>query len=275
MEISSSSSDEDYYFDEPFNSIFNRVFKKNELISDNSEDNFISENNINSSSNPHFIKDESNNNINEIKENENVSLKDKCKIFKIYKEEQYILFEPENCLEYYKKCNSTKLLFNTWKDKQSRKEKPDEIRKKIKSRFFNSLKNCINKLLDSKLIQKKFEFLPQSFISDIAKQKNKNMLEKTLEEIILENKEENSKKYENNKNLLTYLKEKDKNDLINNKKIRIYNIFNTTIKQLFNEYLTSKEFDKSILKLKEEGNYTEYIKEYINHAKDFVNFFSN
>ena len=101
------------------------------------------------------------------------------------------------------------------------------------------------------------------------------MLEKTLEEIILENKEENSKKYENNKNLLTYLKEKDKNDLINNKKIRIYNIFNTTIKQLFNEYLTSKEFDKSILKLKEEGNYTEYIKEYINHAKDFVNFFSN
>ena len=47
MEISSSSSDEDYYFDEPFNSIFNRVFKKNELISDNSEDNCISENNIN------------------------------------------------------------------------------------------------------------------------------------------------------------------------------------------------------------------------------------
>ena len=43
------------------------------------------------------------------------------------------------------------------KEKKSRKEDPDEIRKKIKSRFFKSLKICINKELDRKGINKKFE----------------------------------------------------------------------------------------------------------------------
>ena len=316
MEISSSSSDDEKVFeneiicmetDEQIESVFSRVFQKDEPISDNSEDNIISESNINSSSNPYFkdlnnfqkdnidfkptnekglveIKNSGNKNkkdeLNNINESENsismIDTKDNHKIFKIYKDEDYVLFEPANNMENYKKYNSTKLPFNTWKNKPPRKEKPDEIRKKIKSRFFNSLKICINKLLESQLTQKKFEFLPQNFISDITKHVNKNMLEKTLEEIILEYKDEKSeKKYENNKNLLKYLKEKEKNNAINNKKMRIYNIFNSTIKKLFNEYLTSKEFDKSLLKLKEEGNYVEYIKDYIYNAKDFVNYFSN
>ena len=314
MEISSSNSDDEIIFmenDEQIEYIFSRVFQKDEPISDNSEDNIISESNINSSSNPYFkdlnnsqkdnvdfkatnekglveIKnfgnknkiDEFNNNINEIEESINiVDTKDNFKIFKIYKEEDYVLFEPANNMENYTKYNSTKLPFNTWKNKPSRKEKPDEIRKKIKSRFFNSLKICINKLLESQLPQKKFEFLPQDFISDITKQVNKNMLEKTLEEVILEYKDEkdekSEKKYKNNKDLLTYLKKKEKNNVINNKKMRIYKIFNSTIKKLFNEYLTSKEFDKSLLKLKEEGNYVEYIKDYIYNAKDFVYYFSN
>ena len=314
MEISSSNSDDEIIFmenDEQIEYIFSRVFQKDEPISDNSEDNIISESNINSSSNPYFKdlnnsqkdnfdfkatnekglveiknfgnknkKDELNNNIDEIENSINiVDAKDNFKIFKIYKDEDYVLFEPENNMENYTKYNSTKLPFNTWKNKPSRKEKPDEIRKKIKSRFFNSLKICINKLLESQLTQKKFEFLPQDFISDITKQVNKNMLEKTLEEVILEYKDEkdekSEKKYKNNKDLLTYLKKKEKNNVINNKKMRIYKIFNSTIKKLFNEYLTSKEFDKSLLKLKEEGNYVEYIKDYIYNAKDFVNYFSN
>ena len=314
MEISSSNSDDEIIFmenDEQIEYIFSRVFQKDEPISDNSEDNIISESNINSSSNPYFKdlnnsqkdnfdfkatnekglveiknfgnknkKDELNNNIDEIENSINiVDAKDNFKIFKIYKDEDYVLFEPENNMENYTKYNSTKLPFNTWKNKSSRKEKPDEIRKKIKSRFFNSLKICINKLLESQLPQKKFEFLPQDFISDITKQVNKNMLEKTLEEVILEYKDEkdekSEKKYKNNKDLLTYLKKKEKNNVINNKKMRIYKIFNSTIKKLFNEYLTSKEFDKSLLKLKEEGNYVEYIKDYIYNAKDFVNYFSN
>ena len=59
--------------------------------------------------------------------------------------------------------------------------------------------------------------------------------------------------------------------------INIYqkdNIFNQTFKNLFSEYLESKEFKNSIIKLKEEGNYFDYIKDYIDKAKDFVNYFS-
>ena len=61
----------------------------------------------------------------------------------------------------------------------------------------------------------------------------------------------------------------------NNKEIgKIYNIFNQTFQNLFSEYLESKEFKNSIIKLKEEGNYFDYIKDYIDKAKDFVNYFS-
>lgn len=58
------------------------------------------------------------------------------------------------------------------------------------------------------------EFLPQEFISNISKPENKSMLNKTLEQIILENLDDNSKnennqnKNQNNLDLLDFLKEK-------------------------------------------------------------------
>ena len=170
-------------------------------------------------------------------------------------------------MKYLEKYFSKNLIFKEWKDEKSRKEKPDEIRKKIKSRFFKSLKECINQNFPT---EKKLEFLPQSFISNISFKENNIMLGKTLEEIILNNKEENSKKYENNINLLKYLKD-NKN---NNKIKKNYIAFNTPIEKIFQEYLVSEEFDKSIAKLEEEGNYSQYIKNYINQAKNFNEYFS-
>ena len=199
-------------------------------------------------------------------------------IFKIYKGEDGIAFTPAENREYYEKYKSN-LVFNVWKDKKTRKEMPDEIRKKIKSRFFKDLKKSINKFFIVSDIEKKLEFLPQEFISNISKPENKSMLNKTLEQIILENLDDNSKnennqnKNKNNLELLDFLKEKGNK---NNYKIKkIYNIFNTQIKELFHEYLKSNEFEDSLKRLKEEGNYSEYIKDYIIKAEEFVNYFSN
>ena len=234
--------------------------------------------NMNNEPNNDEIKD---NFFIEIKKNEEVQIKAEIKkeMFKINKIEAYTVFIPAKNMEYYKKYKN--LNFNTWKDEKSRKEAADNIRKKIKSRFFKSLKNCINQEIEKKGINKKMEYLPQNFISNISKGKNqlnKLMLDKTLKELIIysigniSDTDKKKDKYEKNIDLLNYLdKEKDNNNNIN----KIYNIFQTKIKDLFNEYLKSEEFEQSIILLKKEGNYSEYIKSYIYEADNFINFFSN
>ena len=226
----------------------------------------------------------------EISENEEVQIKThketkkekevaiKKEIFDIKKIEFHIAFIPGKNMEYYKKYKNN-LIFNTWKDETQRKEAPDEIRKKIKSRFFKSLKMMINQEFIEKKINKKMEYLPQNFISNITKGENKLMLDKTLKEIIIysiadiSDTDKKKEKYEKNIDLLKYL---DEEKAKNNKNInKIYNIFQTKIKDLFNEYLKSEEFEQSIIQLKKEGNYFEYIKAYINVADNFINFFSN
>ena len=258
----SFDSENDYMEEEhSFEYHFNLVFGKIQ---------WESQNNANQNLNNHSKKEnmnENNKNFIEAKEPKNVISKSSIPIFSVYKDEDYVIFKPAYKMKYLEKYFSKNLIFKEWKDEKSRKEKPDEIRKKIKSRFFKSLKECINQNFPT---EKKLEFLPQSFISNISFKENNIMLGKTLEEIILNNKEENSKKYENNINLLKYLK--DNKD--NNKIKKNYIAFNTPIEKIFQEYLVSEEFDKSIAKLEEEGNYSQYIKNYINQAKNFNEYFS-
>ena len=286
---SEHNSDQEYMMqgtDEAFELAFLKTFKKESdqhVMSEESEEIDSSQNNQGK-----IYEEDSKNNDNESpNENENmiVGTKDEMAveiklppIFKIYKGEDFLAFNPAKSREYYDKYKSS-LVFNVWKDKKTRKEMPDEIRKKIKSRFFKDLRKFINKLFTENDIEKKLEFLPQDFISNISKPENKSMLDKTLEQIILENSDDNSEndnnedKNKNNLILLDFLKEKENQ---NKYKIRkIYNIFNTKIRELFNEYLKSDEFEQSIVKLKEEGNYSEYIKDYIIKAEEFVNYFSN
>ena len=188
--------------------------------------------------------------------------------FVVHKEEDYIIFRPSK-MKNWKKYDL--LIFKIWKEEKTRKEEPDDIRKKIKSRFFKSLKVYINQMFNDLHINKKFEFLPQSFISIISKSKNKEMLDKTLEDIIISFIQDNSSKNINNYQLMMFLKEN-----INNNGIKkLYRVFSTSIKKLFDEYLNSEEFDNSITKLEKEGNYSNYIHNYILLAKNFVEYFSN
>ena len=285
---SEHNSDQEYMMqgtDEAFELAFLKTFKKESdhyVMSEESEEIDSSVNN----QGKNYEEDSKNGNENP-NEYENMILGAKDEmvvetklppIFKIYKGEDFLAFNPAKSREYYDKYKSS-LVFNVWKDKKTRKEMPDEIRKKIKSRFFKDLRKFINKLFIENEIEKKLEFLPQDFISNISKPENKSMLDKTLEQIILENSDDNSEndnnedKNKNNLILLDFLKEKENQ---NKYKIRkIYNIFNTKIRELFNEYLKSDEFEQSIIRLKEEGNYSEYIKDYIIKAEEFVNYFSN
>jgi len=164
-----------------------------------------------------------------------------------------------------------------------RKYKPDDIRKKIKSRFHKSIKNIINENLKRAGSKLFFSFLPQIFISTITRDKNNQVLNMTYREIIkkdfisgidekkYKNRKSDLSKYQNNLKVLEYL---DKNpEISENSGFDL--ISNMKYSKLLDEYFKSEEFEKDILKLHEENEEEEYIKQYIIKAKNYVSFFSN
>ena len=168
------------------------------------------------------------------------------------------------------------------KHRNKRKYKPDDIRKKIKARFHKSIKNIINENLKQAGSKMFFSFLPQIFISSIARDKNHQVLDLTYREIIqkdfitgvdekkYKNKSVDLAKYKNNLKVLEYL---DKNmDICEKSGFDI--ISNMKYSDLLDEYFTSKEFQHAIKKLQEENEEEDYIKEYIKKAKNYVKFFS-
>ena len=195
-------------------------------------------------------------------------------LFKVeyYKDEEHIIFTPCKIV-YINKFINKKFRTKISEVQKERKNDNDNIIKKIKTKFFSSLAKCINNKLKSSNINLEFKSLPQCFITNSYKKVNKPIIDKTLEEIIYEYKDADIKKYDNNEILLEHLKQED--NLSDKNVERIYDIFNTTIRYLFNEYLTSKEFDESIKELDKKGNNVEYIQKYINKAKNFVNLFSD
>ena len=166
--------------------------------------------------------------------------------------------------------------------RHKRKYKPDDIRKKIKARFHKSIKNIINENLRMAGSKHFFSFLPQIFISSIARDKNHQVLNLTYRELLqkdfiseidekkYKNKNVDLSKYKNNLRVLDYL---DKNpEICKNSGFDI--ISKMKYSDLLEEYFKSDEFDKAIIKLQEENEEEDYINEYVNKAKTYVNFFS-
>ena len=156
--------------------------------------------------------------------------------------------------------------------RKERKENKDNIMKKIKCRFFNkALINNLNKKLKSNgsiLYLMKF---PQSFFCKIKKDKEKELLEKTLKEIF-----ENKDLYENDLNNYYHnLKVINSNDINKNEEFEI--IINKKYSQLFKEYINSSQFKIEDIKdikqeMKEMKN--DYLKRYIAQTKHFIEYFS-
>lgn len=166
--------------------------------------------------------------------------------------------------------------------KKKRKFKPDDIRKKIKARFHKTIKNIINENLKKAGSKHFFSFLPQIFISSIAREKNHQVLNLTYKELLqkdfvsqveedkYKNKNVDLSKYKNNLRVLEYL---DKNpEICQNSGFDI--ISKMKYSELLEEYFKSDEFDKAIDKLRQENEEEDYINEYINKAKSYVKFFS-
>ena len=139
---------------------------------------------------------------------------------------------------------------------RKRKRRSDSIYKKIKSRFFKSIKIILKKNIEKINPRIPFKFLPQNFICDIKKSNNESIWNNSFA-ILMKDKLKSG----NNNELLQYIE----NDIIS--KIRL--------KDLFNEYLKSEEFSLSIYLLSQEKRISQdYINEYIFKAYNFINHFT-
>ena len=141
--------------------------------------------------------------------------------------------------------------------KKERKEMKDNILKKVKSRFFKNVKKRLKERLTKvHKSENSFNFLSQKFISDVTKKNNELIWEEKFSEFL------ELKLIDNNKHEILKSLEKEK-------------IGEITLRELYNEYLNSQEFEDSIPKNENEKNVTEtYIKDYINNAKNFINYFT-
>ena len=205
------------------------------------------------------------------------------------KEEQtYIIpiipVEPNVFNPWAKKYNYIELYskpckFKTYSGPRKRGDMPDNMRKKINTDFYQNLTKFINsKLKDPEAQQKnlKFSNFPQCIVANVTKELNKKLMNMTLKELILDDsfknfnqlKERDITNYENNKAVINYLENKYCKDVN-------YNIImKMKMKDIYNKYLKSDEFQKSIEELKESGKfYFEYIKNYIEVAKNVVDYY--
>lgn len=135
--------------------------------------------------------------------------------------------------------------------KKRRKEMNDNIRKKVKSKFFKSIKKKLEDRLQSVKI-----FFAQKFIANVSKKEKENQLmwEQNLYTIL-------EKHLRINKNIILELLKNDE-------------IGEILLKDLYNEYLNSQEFEDNIPYNKKDAT-PSYINNYINKAKDLINYFTN
>ena len=161
---------------------------------------------------------------------------------------------------------------------KKRKENSDNIRKKVKARFLKSLKNEINKKLKRAGAKYTFSFLPQAFVCNLSKEKNKEVLNLSLEEIFkinfcndVKERKADLEKYKHNLFVLKYLE----NNQSICEKSNFNNIKKMKFSKIFNEYLESKEFGLEISTLKKEKENDRYIKDYIIKARNLLTFFNN
>ena len=178
--------------------------------------------------------------------------------------------------------NSMRPKFNIIK--QKRKDKEDNIRKKIKASFHKALRKIINqklKLIGSKYLLNPF---PSSFICDISKKTNFEVMQLTYEELfdyaynkykyidgkeyIIKRKEVAEKQYNKNIEILKYL---DSNKRISEESGWEV-IKNMKYMDLFKAYFYSNEFEQNVEKLSKKET-TDYINAYIYFSSTYVDYF--
>ena len=202
--------------------------------------------------------------------NEEKDESNKIKIFDVIYREQISLFtniEKDliiNEQNYIKRKRNIK--------RRRRRDNQDNMRKKIKRGFLNnSLIPKINLLLKSSGNILYFEKFPQNFVSNISRQINNKLINKTLKEIFERKELYEDKDLNNYNHNLTVIKSEEIQECDELKMI-----LNEKYYELFEEYINSKEFQiDEINRLKNKKMDDEYIEKYLYLAKHFTDFFNN
>ena len=204
-----------------------------------------------------------------------MNAQNKKQIFKVNYPDKVSLFtntEKDNIPDEEKEKKMVKEIIKR-KKRRPRKENKDNIRRKIKRGFLNTgvIKKLNQKLknIGSNLYFMRF---PQSFVSDIYRKTNKEVVNMTLAEIFV-NKEINTSK--NRPDLNNYyhnLKVVNSDEIKKNEEMQ--KILNMKYCDLFEDYINSDEFKiDEINRLKRKNMNEEFINRYINVSKTFIKFF--
>ena len=204
-----------------------------------------------------------------------MNVENKKQIFKVNYPDKVSLFtntEKDNIPDEVKEKKMVKEIIKR-KKRRPRKENKDNIRRKIKRGFLNTgvIKKLNQKLknIGSNLYFMRF---PQSFVSDIYRKTNKEVVNMTLAEIFV-NKEINTSK--NRPDLNNYyhnLKVVNSDEIKKNEEMQ--KILNMKYCDLFEDYINSDEFKiDEINRLKRKNMNEEFINRYINVSKTFIKFF--
>jgi hypothetical protein len=166
------------------------------------------------------------------------------------------------------------------KERKGRKYKSDDIRKKIKVKFHKTIKDIINKNLKELGSKKFFKFLPQFFMGNISQKFNYKYLEYSYQDLLLtdftlcqeeyRNKKIDYNNYLNNKDTIAYLEENEQLSINSG----FYLIKDMKYKDMLKAYFSSKQFENSIVELKNKNENIDYIQEYIKMSKNYLNYFS-
>lgn len=154
----------------------------------------------------------------------------------------------------------------------SRKYKPDSIRKKIKSRTLKNIKNILNNKIKKAGGIMFFDYLPQEFVSNVRVGINKEILEYSFRKLLTKDfggKAKDKEKLANNIRALAYL------DNHPNIKSSVDYLLTCSFKSLCNLYFGSSDFKNEFIKLKSEGEDDEYIEKYKKLAFTLVSFYEN
>ena len=152
----------------------------------------------------------------------------------------------------------------------------DIMRRMIARKFLNGfIIDNLNKILKSVKSRIYFEKFEVDFSYDLAKKKNKNLLNKTLEEIFTASelyRGTKLDKFRHNNQAIKKLNSEECKDIIIDAKVDI--ILKSKISGLFKEYLSSDNFQKEIHALKKSSkNYGEtYIEKYKEYAMNFIEY---
>jgi hypothetical protein len=155
--------------------------------------------------------------------------------------------------------------------KRTRKYNADNIKKKIKSRFFKDLRFVLNKRLKNAGVKKQFKAFSYSFINNTNIKVNQRVWNLSFKDFICDEININ-KNYNDNKNVLECLENNYKNPKIGEKS-NCFIFINRKIGEIFKEYLKSIEFQNQISEINKKEGDKIYVENYIILAHDFSKFY--